>query len=255
MRILAIGDIHGCSLAFDTLIAAVKPQPSDKIITLGDYVDRGPDSKGVINRLIALHSTGRLTALRGNHELMMLQVRDSAVLPKAVRHRKKSQWRQKGGEATLASYSKSGKAGKLADVPDNHWDFIENVCVNWYETEKHFFVHANAYPDVPLVDQPDYMLFWEKFDNPAPHLSGKTMVCGHTSQKSGVPLNLGHAICIDTRVYGKGWLTCLDVTSGKVWQANQAGQQRTAWIDEFALESTSFRSKLLAIFGVSSLDA
>jgi serine/threonine protein phosphatase 1 len=60
------------------------------------------------------------------------------------------------------------------------------------------------------------------------------MVCGHSSQKSGLPLNIGHAICIDTWVYGKGWLTCLDVTSGKVWQANQAGQQREAWIDQLA---------------------
>ncbi|HEY9796072.1 MAG TPA: hypothetical protein V6D30_10555, partial [Leptolyngbyaceae cyanobacterium] len=67
-----------------------------------------------------------------------------------------------------------------------------------------------------------------------PHCSGKIMVCGHSSQKSGVPLNVGHAICIDTWVYGKGWLTCLDVTSGRVWQANQAGQQREAWIDQFA---------------------
>lgn len=234
MRILAIGDIHGCSIAFDTLIAAVKPQPNDKIITLGDYVDRGPDSKGVINRLMALHDTGRLTALRGNHELMMLQVRDRATLPKVVRNLKKSAWRDMGGNATLASYSKSGKAGKLTDVPDKHWDFIENVCVNWCETETHFFVHANAYPDLPLAEQPNHMLFWEKFGNPVPHFSGKTMVCGHTSQKSGVPLNLGHAICIDTRVYGKGWLTCLDVTSGRVWQANQAGQQRTAWIDQFS---------------------
>jgi serine/threonine protein phosphatase 1 len=139
MRILAIGDIHGCSIAFDTLIAAVKLQPNDKIITLGDYVDRGPDSKGVINRLMALHETGRLTALRGNHELMMLQFRDRAALPKAVRHRKKSQWRDMGGDATLASYSKSGKAGKLADVPDKHWDFIEHVCVNWCETGETLF--------------------------------------------------------------------------------------------------------------------
>jgi serine/threonine protein phosphatase 1 len=69
------------------------------------------------------------------------------------------------------------------------------------------------------------------------------MVCGHTSQKSGVPLNVGHAVCIDTRVYGKGWLTCLDVTSGKVWQANQAGSVRTAWIDEFASDLIKFPSR------------
>jgi serine/threonine protein phosphatase 1 len=49
-----------------------------------------------------------------------------------------------------------------------------------------------------------------------------------------LPLNLGHTICIDTKVYGKGWLTCLDVISGRVWQANQESQQRTACIDDFA---------------------
>lgn len=250
MRILAIGDIHGCSIAFDTLIAAVKPQPNDKIITLGDYVDRGPDSKGVIKRLIALHEAGQLTALRGNHELMMLQAHECEVqrklvramvpkvargaIPKAVRSPKHSQWRERGGDATLASYSKSGRAGKLSDVPDKHWEFIENVCVSWHETNQHFFVHANAAPNVPMPEQSDYMLFWKKFGNPVPHISGKTMICGHTSQKSGLPLNLGHAICIDTRAYGKGWLTCLDVTSGKVWQANQVGSVRTAWIDQFA---------------------
>ncbi|MFB8791415.1 MAG: metallophosphoesterase family protein [Potamolinea sp.] len=229
MRILAIGDIHGCSIAFDTLINAIKPQPEDKIVTLGDYVDRGPDSKGVIQRLIALHNKGQLTALRGNHEVMMLQARQHNI--------KKSQWLSKGGDATLASYSKSSKAGKLAKVPDKHWNFLEKVCVDWYETDQHFFVHANAYSHIPLAAQPDYMLFWEKFKNPAPHFSGKIMVCGHTSQKSGLPLNIGHAICIDTRVYDKGWLTCLDVTSGRVWQASQTGEERTAWIDEFALES------------------
>lgn len=226
MRILAIGDIHGCSIAFDTLIAAVKPQFNDQIITLGDYIDRGPNSKGIIKRLIAWHDTGQLTALRGNHELMMLD---------AYTHRqKKSRWHSCGGDATLASYSKAGKVGKLADVPDHHWHFLKNVCVDWCETKAHFFVHANAHPDLPLAAQPDRMLFWEKLGNPLPHCSGKIMVCGHTSQKTGVPLNIGHAICIDTRVYGKGWLTCLDVNSGKVWQANQSGNVRTASIDQFA---------------------
>lgn len=231
MRILAIGDIHGCSTAFDTLLSAVKPQLDDQVITLGDYVDRGPNSKGIINRLIALHKKGQLVALRGNHELMMLAARSSRT--------EESTWRGRGGKETLASYSRSNKVGKLKDIPAHHWDFIENVCVNWYETETHFFVHANAHPHVSLAKQPPSMLFWKKFGNPAPHFSGKTMVCGHTSQKSGIPLNHGHAICIDTRVYSKGWLTCLDVTSGRLWQANQQGSVRTAWLNEFANHSRS----------------
>lgn len=224
MRILAIGDIHGCTIAFDSLIAAINLQPSDRIITLGDYIDRGPDSKGIIDRLLALHHTGRLVALRGNHEIVLLNLRATG---------NESWWREAGGAATLASYSKSGEEGHLADIPDNHWDFLEHKCINWYQTKNHFFVHAGAYPDMPLAEQPDYMLFWEPFDHPAPHISGKIMVCGHTIQKRGMPLNLRHAICIDTWAYGKGWLTCLDITSGRIWQANQKGNIRQAWLDEF----------------------
>jgi serine/threonine protein phosphatase 1 len=59
------------------------------------------------------------------------------------------------------------------------------------------------------------------------------MVCGHTQQRSGVPLNVGHAVCLDTWAYGGGWLTCLDVTTGAVWQANQRGERRTAHIDDY----------------------
>ena len=126
----------------------------------------------------------------------------------------------------------STPAGKLADMPDEHWEFLEKHCVDWYETETHFFVHANAYPELPLDEQPPYMLYWEPFNDPAPHVSGKIMVCGHTPQKNGTPRNLGHALCLDTWAYGKGWLSCLDVTTGRLWQANQAGQERTAWLED-----------------------
>jgi serine/threonine protein phosphatase 1 len=224
MRVLAIGDIHGCSRSFDLLLAAVDLRPDDLVITLGDYVDRGPDSAGVLRRVIALSKTHRLIALRGNHEQMMLEARRR---PDEV-----STWLLCGGAKTLASYAVPGDAGKLADVPGDHWEFLENQCVEWHETDTHFFVHANAYPDMPLADQPDYMLFWESLDNPQPHCSGKVMVCGHTAQKSGLPLNLGHTICLDTWVYGDGWLTCLDVMSGAIWQANESGHVRIAQFDD-----------------------
>jgi hypothetical protein len=58
------------------------------------------------------------------------------------------------------------------------------------------------------------------------------MICGHTAQKSGRPLNLAHAVCIDTFVYGDGWLTCLNVTTGQIWQANQRRQTRAFHIDD-----------------------
>jgi calcineurin-like phosphoesterase family protein len=226
MRTLAIGDIHGCSQALRALLNAVKPTPDDLIITLGDYVDRGPDSYGVIDQLLALHRTGRLVALRGNHEEMMLQARQSED--------ELSGWLSCGGKRTLASYSPLGGGGKLVDVPDDHWHFIEKACLDWHEIDTHIFVHANAYPDVPMDEQPAHMLRWESLDErwAAPHCSGKVLVCGHTQQRSGLPLNQGHRICIDTWAYGDGWLTCLDVGSGRVWQANQAEQVRTLWLIE-----------------------
>jgi serine/threonine protein phosphatase 1 len=219
VRYLAVGDIHGCFEALRTLAAAVPFTDDDMIITLGDYVDRGPNSCAVLDWLIAHSKRGKLVALRGNHEIMMLRARDSKDLLQ--------DWLFNGGDKTLASYSPFDDAGRLVDVPDAHWDFLETQTRPWFETERHFFVHANAYPNCSLDEQTDLVLYWEPFDDPPPHESGKIMVCGHTTQKSGVPRNIGHAVCIDTWVYGKGWLTCLDVGSGIYWQANQRGESRS----------------------------
>jgi serine/threonine protein phosphatase 1 len=219
VRYLAVGDIHGCFRALTTLAAFVPFAPDDVLITLGDYVDRGPDSYAVLDWLLVQWRRGRLVPLRGNHDLMMLNARDSAAA--------RVDWLRYGGDTTLASYSPFGDAGRLADVPDEHWHFLEHETRAWFETDTHFFVHANAYPELPLEDQPDFMLYWEKFNDPPPHRSGKVMVCGHTAQKSGLPRNVGHAVCIDTRVYSAdGWLTCLDVASGRYWQANESGEKR-----------------------------
>jgi serine/threonine protein phosphatase 1 len=155
---------------------------------------------------------------------MMLQARES---DDAL-----SEWLRCGGEATLSSYSPHSDRRGLADIPASHWQFIEEETRAWFETDTHFFVHANAYPECALVDQPDFMLYWEPFGEPARHESGKVMVCGHTPQKTGTPLNIGHAVCIDTWAHGKGWLTCLDVGSGRYWQANQRGESRESWLDE-----------------------
>jgi serine/threonine protein phosphatase 1 len=222
MRHLAVGDIHGCSRALTTLAESVPFRADDVLITLGDYVNRGSDTRGVLDWLIAYDAVHELIPLRGNHEWMMLNAREG--------DREFRIWRDCGGDATLASYSTDERNWRN-DIPEAHWEFLEYRTRAWYETDTHFFVHANAYPDRPLRDQPDSMLYWEPFDHPAPHESGKVMVCGHTSQKSGRPLSMGHAVCIDTWACGRGWLTCLDVQSGRYWQANQQGETREDWIE------------------------
>jgi serine/threonine protein phosphatase 1 len=226
MRTLAIGDIHGCLRALTALLAAVAPAPGDRLITLGDHVDRGPDSRGVLDLLIGLYEDGRLTAaLRGNHEQMMLEARSSRDACRM--------WLSCGGRAALASYGGVRNDPRdLSRVPEEHWDFMERCCVDYFETETHFFVHGNAYYDIPLDEQPWDMLRWELFHQPLPHVSGKVMVCGHTKQQ-GRPRYVGHAVCIDTGIYdADGWLTCLDVGSGRLWQANERGAVRLSDLGE-----------------------
>jgi serine/threonine protein phosphatase 1 len=112
-------------------------------------------------------------------------------------------------------------------VPRDHWQFLEQRCLGYFETATHIFVHANLWPDEPLKEQPDLMLFWEPMTaNQKPHVSGKTVICGHTAQHTGEPWNLGHTVCLDTWVYGKGFLSCLDLESGTVYQASQSGMKR-----------------------------
>ena len=225
MRYLAIGDIHGCYQALERLLAVVQPQSEDIIITLGDYLNKGPDSKGVIERLIQLSQTHQLIPLKGNHELELLQARkhnfDESVELQLL------------SIETLISYGLPDQKLALANIPERHWKFLEHSCLNIWETEHHIFVHANLNPQLPLNQQPDDCLFWKKFTQALPHYSGKTMICGHTSQKNGTPINLGYAICIDTWACGGGWLTCLDVYGGQVWQTNQQGQIQKSRIEQF----------------------
>jgi len=108
LRTIAIGDIHGCSVALAALLESIDPQPDDTIVPLGDYVDRGIDSKGVIDQLIALGDRCRLVPLLGNHEEMMLGAREG---------RSDFQfWMNCGGITCLESYGSTGHIG-LAWIP------------------------------------------------------------------------------------------------------------------------------------------
>ena len=212
-RTIAVGDIHGCAPALETLLAAIELTPDDTLITLGDYIDRGPDSRGVIDRLLQLQSQCQLISLKGNHELLMLRaLADSSQL---------NFWMLSGGLATLASY------GGIGEIPAAHIDFLQG-CRDYYETDTHLFVHANYDFQVPLAEQTEYHLYWAHlgYVPPPPHVSGKIVVMGHTPQRKGNVLNAGHMLCIDTYCFGSGCLTALDVATGQIWQANKLGQLR-----------------------------
>ena len=212
-RTLAIGDIHGCIFPLKVLWEVIQPQTHDLIIFMGDYVDRGPDSKGVINFILEKKKQHNIVCLIGNHEEKFCLARYGASeIETWLKY-----W---GGQETISSYGDS-----IDDVPDEHWEFMR-TCHPSYETDTHIFVHANLEHDVAVEKQLPFTLIHKKFGTPLPHKSSKTMICGHTAQKSHVPLNLGHAVCIDTDVGRGGWLTGLHVETGKYLQSNFAGEVR-----------------------------
>lgn len=212
-RTIAIGDIHGCSAALESLLVAIGPQADDLIVALGDYVDRGPDSRGVIDRLLALRDECELVTLMGNHEALMLAAIDRPFDDNL------QFWLDCGGRETLASYG-----GVLEDIPGEHEGFLRSLQL-YHETENHFFVHANYIEDFDLEDQPTHRLLWEhlSYDIPPPHESGRVAVVGHTPQTSGKILDLGHIVCIDTACVMGGRLTAYDVDSTAIWQTDRDG--------------------------------
>jgi len=215
-RTIAIGDIHGYVDALNALLEAIVPEADDTIVALGDFVDRGPDSRAVIERLIELGRQCRLVPILGNHDELLLDVCRGSMY-------QMGNWLLFGGDATLASYD-----GRVPNgVPQEHVDFLAD-CRDWHENERHFFVHGAYDHNRPLERQAWGQLRWQSLSErePLAHCSGKTAIVGHTAQKTGEILDLGFIKCIDTWIYGDGWLTALDVDSGQVWQAGKEGELR-----------------------------
>ncbi|MEL6107512.1 MAG: metallophosphoesterase family protein [Planctomycetota bacterium] len=215
-RLIAIGDIHGCRDALDALIEAISPQPEDVVVTLGDYIDRGPDSRGVVESLIELGRRTQLVSVLGNHEEMMLEVLRNGAAHHA--------WLRYGGVDTLDSYDFDGD---LNFLPPEHDAFFAALG-DYYVSGDYFFTHAAYDPDQPLDQQEVEMLRWYSLTQgiPAPHGSGKTAVVGHTANRDGEVMVTDHLICLDTYCYGGGWLTAMEMNTREVWQANKKGELR-----------------------------
>jgi serine/threonine protein phosphatase 1 len=215
-RTIAIGDIHGCADALRAVVDAIDPQQDDTLIPLGDVIDRGSDSRGAIEQLLALQERCQLVPILGNHEEMMLNFFDEKPQP--------DDWIECGGGTTLRSY---GPRENNLEIDPAHTDFIR-TWGDCYETDMHFFVHASYEPRRPLTEQHWQSLRWHslRMGIPEPHCSGKTAVVGHTSLKDGEIWNLGHIICIDTFSWGGGWLTAFEPATGQTWQADREGRLR-----------------------------
>lgn len=192
----AIGDIHGSLSKLSRLIARCEAHADGRPATfvfLGDYIDRGPESAGVIDHVIALQSRlpGSVVALKGNHEAMALDVFDGAT-PQDF-------WLAQGGAETLASY---GVAAAQA-LPRVHIDWMRSLPLR-YDDGVRFFVHAGIDPQRPLDEQNDRDLIWIR----EPFLSdgrdhGRLIVHGHTPVAARTPDLRSNRLNVDTgAVYG-----------------------------------------------------
>ncbi len=218
MRTLAIGDIHGCNTALVSLLNKVQPTSEDRVVFLGDYIDRGPSSRQVVETLLELNKSCSTIFIRGNHEKMMLDARGSFLASNPSQ--------SYCGLDALCSYGTNSDQDWVSRIPATHWEFFERTA-RFFETDTHIFVHACLDSELEVHDQPDWFLYWERFDRLQPHKTGKRIICGHTSQPTGRIKDIGFAVCIDTGPETGGWLTCLEAGSGHYWQASERGDVRT----------------------------
>jgi diadenosine tetraphosphatase ApaH/serine/threonine PP2A family protein phosphatase len=219
-RLFAIGDIHGCPDELDAILKAIDPGPEDTVVFVGDYVDRGPSARDVIEMLIEFRTNPCDTVfLKGNHEDMMLDFLgleghygDSFLL--------------NGGVATLESYSIDGfdVHESLERLPANHLDFLKSLETSRL-LEPYLFVHAGVHPQRGLKDQDTEDLLWirqEFIQNP--HDLGHTVIFGHTPMRD-ILLDLPFKVGLDTGLVYGGKLSCIEFTEGRCLQVGRGSRK------------------------------
>lgn len=201
-KIFAVGDIHGCLDKLIALMELINVDPQrDTLIFLGDYIDRGPESKGVIDFLIKLAQRhGETVFLKGNHEQMFdfyLNGTDRLW------------FLANGGQSTLDSYVRGDTPPGTPLIPRAHLDFLENLKY-YHETDEFIFVHAGLKANIPLARQDEWDMLWIRDEFIFSDFDfGKRVVFGHTPFYE--PLVLDNKIGIDTgAVYGNK-LTCVEL--------------------------------------------
>ena len=206
-RLITIGDIHGRLSKLKGLLAKIDPQTNDRLVFLGDYVDRGPDSFDVVELIIRLKQDyPKTVTLRGNHEDLIV----SFFMGNMSQNARELWQKMDGGDQTLASYRQHGSYLK------DHRDFYEALPFYW-ETEQYFFCHAGVRPGVPLDKQKasDLLEIREPFLSSKENF-GRIVVHGHDVVEK--PTIVPNRINIDTGAGKYGPLTAIELPSLRIWQ-------------------------------------
>lgn len=243
MRLIAVGDIHGQLAKLEQLLEQVRPADSDLWVFLGDYIDRGSDSAGVIAALIAFaRQYPQSVFLRGNHEQMMLDAMasmghlpvwkrlqdQSLVWAREIRHfTDEGIWLQagNGARAFWESYGlldlSEGETEKVRQggylpwhlIPEDHVEFLKSTVL-WHRQGDFLFVHAGIRQ--PIEEESPHEMLWGRY---APTgKDGETHVVGHTPVPDKKPYFEPGRINMDTGAGNGGPLSACDVLSGEVWQ-------------------------------------
>lgn len=169
MRLFAIGDIHGCINPFNDLLEKISLTKEDKLILLGDYIDRGPNSKAVLDKIIELKQLGfNITPLLGNHEIMLLRAIESTKYF--------DMWMLNGGWTTLENF----KCTNPNEIPEKYKSLISDMPY-FLKFNNYLFVHAgfNDSIDDPFTDL-ESMLWIRKTEYTPQFIQENTIVHGHT---------------------------------------------------------------------------
>ncbi len=223
-RLLVMGDLHGQFEKMQLVLSLCDYSPEhDRLVFLGDYVDRGPDSRRVVAEVLRLTQLGAI-ALYGNHENLMYR---------ALQNRKRrnlnpddlEQWFANGGETTLDSYRAH------TDTLDEHLAFLTDLP-RWVELDGYLFVHAGIRPGKTIEQQEPHDLLWIREDYILNYHGPQDVVTGHTPVQylkryelvdniadATKPLIRNHKIFLDTGAAWNGPLTLMDLLSGEYWQS------------------------------------
>jgi serine/threonine protein phosphatase 1 len=169
-RSFVIGDIHGCAATLRRLIDVVlRPLPEDRIYLLGDLIDRGPDSKGVLDFIFELQERGlTVDSVRGNHEEMCLQAGDGEY--------NLDLWNANGGQATLESFQADGPG----DIPHRYRAYLGSL-LHYIQLDDFVIVHAGLNFDLPDPFEDTFTMLWTRSAAVVPQrIGGRRLICGHT---------------------------------------------------------------------------
>jgi serine/threonine protein phosphatase 1 len=211
--IYAIGDIHGCLDHLIHLLDLVNPDLNrHKLVFVGDYVDRGPQSSGVVDYIIDLkkkYNPENIICLMGNHERMFLDF---------LQGQEEMFFLMNGGAATAVSYWGEHWERRETRLPLDHEHFFKTLKLV-YETDDYIFVHGGLRPGLPLTAQKEEDLLWIRKEFILSEFDfGRRVIFGHTPVRT--PLVLPNKIGIDTgAVYGNK-LTCIRLPEGKFFSVS-----------------------------------